>query len=86
MAPAAAQKCPENANVRVEATSRNPVDKYDRSVMDVNVFDVLLPVLAGLLVLLGVLRGLTRLPIGVGALVAAFILTTQFHWQKTPHD
>ena len=49
--------------------------------MDVNVFDVLLPVLAGLLVLLGVLRGLTRLPIGVGALVAAFILTAQFHWQ-----
>ena len=49
--------------------------------MDPNAFDVLLLVLAGLLVLLGVLRGLTRLLIGVGALVAAFILAAQFHWQ-----
>jgi len=49
--------------------------------MDFNAFDVLLLVLAGLLVLVGVLRGLTRLLIGVGALVAAFILAAQFHWQ-----
>ena len=46
-----------------------------------NAFDVLLLVLVGLLVLLGVLRGLTRLLIGVGALVAAFMLAAQFHWQ-----
>ena len=49
--------------------------------MDLNAFDVLLLVLAGLAVLLGVWRGLTRLLIGVGALVAAFILAAQFHWQ-----
>ena len=49
--------------------------------MDLNAFDVLLRVPAGLLVLLGVLRGLTRLPIGVWALVAAFIFAAQFHWQ-----
>ena len=70
--------------------------------MDLNAFDVLLLVLAGLLLLRGVLRGLTRLPIGVWALVAAFIFAAQFHWQvavsmarvrrcpnrcvKTPHD
>ena len=49
--------------------------------MDVNAFDVLLLVLVGLLVLLGVLRGLTRLLIGTGALVAAFMLAAQFHRQ-----
>ena len=49
--------------------------------MDLNVFDVLLLVLAGLLLLLGVLRGVTRLPIGVWALVAVFIFAAQFHWQ-----
>ena len=49
--------------------------------MDVNAFDVLLLVLIGLLVLLGVLRGLTRLLIGTGALVAAFMLAAQFHGQ-----
>ena len=49
--------------------------------MDLNAFDVLLLVLACLMVLLGVLRGLMRLLIGVGALVAAFILAAQFHWQ-----
>ncbi len=49
--------------------------------MDVNAFDVLLLVLVGLLVLLGVLRGLTRLLIGTGVLVAAFMLAAQFHGQ-----
>ena len=76
-----AQKCQENANVRFSPSSRNPAGKYDGNVMDVNTFDVLLLVLVGLLVLLGVVRGLTRLLIGVGALVAAFMLAAQFHWQ-----
>ena len=49
--------------------------------MDVNAFDALLLVLVGLLVLLGMLRGLTRLLIGTGALVAAFMLAAQFHGQ-----
>ena len=49
--------------------------------MDLNALDVLLLLLAGLMVLLGVWRGLTRLLIGVGALVAAFMLAAQFHWQ-----
>ena len=48
-------------------------------VMDVNVFDVLLLVFVGLLVLRGLLSGLTRLLIGTGALVAAFMLAAQFH-------
>jgi membrane protein required for colicin V production len=47
--------------------------------MDLNAFDLLLLVLAGLLVLLGLLKGLTRLLIGIGALVAAFILAARFH-------
>lgn len=65
MTPAAAQESPENTNVRVEATSRNPANRYDRSVMDLNAFDLLLLVL----------------PIGVWALVEAFIFAAQFHWQ-----
>ena len=47
--------------------------------MDLNAFDLLLLVLVGLLVLLGLLKGLTRLLIGIGALVAAFILAARFH-------
>ena len=47
--------------------------------MDLNTFDLLLLVLVGLLVLLGLLKGLTRLLIGIGALVAAFILAARFH-------
>ena len=76
-----AQKCQENANVLTSPSSRHRAGKYDENVMDVNTFDVLLLVLVGLMVLLGVLRGLTRLLIGVGALVAAFMLAAQFHWQ-----
>jgi membrane protein required for colicin V production len=76
-----AQKCQENANVLASPSSRHRAGKYDENVMDVNTFDVLLLVLVGLMVLLGVLRGLTRLLIGVGALVAAFMLAAQFHWQ-----
>ena len=34
-APAAAQECPENTNVHVEATSRDPANMYDRSIMEV---------------------------------------------------
>lgn len=47
--------------------------------MDLNAFDLLLLVLVGLLVLIGLLKGLTRLLIGIGALVAAFILAARFH-------
>ncbi len=59
-----AQKCQENANVLASPSSRHRAGRYDENVMDVNTFDVLLLVLVGLLVLLGVLRGLTRLLIG----------------------
>ena len=76
-----AQKCQENANVLASPSSRNRAGRYDENVMGVNTFDVLLLVLVGLLVLLGVLRGLTRLLIGVGALVAASMLAAQFHGQ-----
>ena len=51
------------------------------SVMDLNAFDVLLLIFVGLLVLLGVLRGLMRLLIGAVALIAAFVLATRFHEQ-----
>ena len=47
--------------------------------MDLNAFDLLLLVLVGLLVLLGLLKGLMRLLIGIGALVAAFVLAARFH-------
>ncbi len=47
--------------------------------MDLNAFDLLLLVLIGLLVLVGLLKGFTRLLIGIGALVAAFILAARFH-------
>ena len=44
-----------------------------------NGLDVLLIALVGVAALVGVMKGLTRLLIGVGALVAAFVLATQFH-------
>ena len=47
--------------------------------MDLNTFDLLLLVLVGVLVVVGLLRGLTRLLIGICALVAAFILAARFH-------
>ena len=49
--------------------------------MGVNPFDAVLLVLVGVLVLLGLLKGLTRLLIGVAAIIAAFLLATQFHGQ-----
>ena len=49
--------------------------------MDLNAFDLLLLVLVGVLVLLGLRRGLTRLLIGIGALAAAFILAARLHAQ-----
>ena len=47
--------------------------------MDLNTFDLLLLVLTGTLMLAGFLKGLVRLLIGTGALVAAFILAARFH-------
>ena len=49
--------------------------------MDINAFDLLLLVLVGLLVAAGLVKGLTRLLIGIGALVAAFVLAARFHAQ-----
>ena len=46
-----------------------------------NAFDILLLVLIAVLSLIGLLKGLTRLLIGSGALVTAFIVATQFHQQ-----
>jgi membrane protein required for colicin V production len=45
----------------------------------VNGFDFILLVLLAVLVLLGLMKGLTRLLIGIGALIAAFLLAAQFH-------
>ena len=47
--------------------------------MGMNGFDTVLLVVIALLVLVGLLKGLTRLVIGVGALVAAVLLATRFH-------
>lgn len=47
--------------------------------MDLNAFDLLLLILVGLLVLLGLLKGLARLAIGCAALVMAFLLAARFH-------
>ena len=44
-----------------------------------NGFDIVLLVLLGVLVFVGLLKGLTRLLIGIAALVAAFVLAAQFH-------
>ena len=49
--------------------------------MNINAFDLLLLVLVGLLVAAGLVKGLTRLLIGIGALVAAFVLAARFHAQ-----
>jgi membrane protein required for colicin V production len=59
-----------------------------------NGFDITLAILAGLLVLLGLAKGLARLLIGIAALVAAFMLAAQFHealalrlpWLDIPAD
>jgi membrane protein required for colicin V production len=44
-----------------------------------NGFDIGLLVLLGILVVIGLLKGLARLLIGIAALVAAFVLAAQFH-------
>jgi membrane protein required for colicin V production len=48
-------------------------------VNDVNGFDIALLVLVGVALFLGLAKGLTRLLIGTGALIAAFMLAAQFH-------
>ena len=53
--------------------------EYDQRSM--NAFDILLLALIVVLSLIGLLKGLTRLLIGVGALVTAFIIAAQFHQQ-----
>jgi membrane protein required for colicin V production len=45
----------------------------------VNGFDIALTVLIAIFVLLGLIKGLTRVLIGLGALVAAFLLASHFH-------
>ena len=44
-----------------------------------NPIDLVLLVVLGMLVFVGVLKGMTRILIGIGALLAAFILAAQFH-------
>jgi membrane protein required for colicin V production len=44
-----------------------------------NGFDVALAGLAGVLVLVGLLQGMTRLLIGIGAAIAAFVLAARLH-------
>jgi membrane protein required for colicin V production len=45
----------------------------------VNAFDIVLLIIAAILVLFGVVKGLVRILIGMAALVAAFVLAAQFH-------
>jgi membrane protein required for colicin V production len=59
-----------------------------------NAFDIGLLVVACILVLVGVVKGLVRILIGVAALVAAFALAAQYHrplgewlgWSSVPDD
>jgi membrane protein required for colicin V production len=44
-----------------------------------NAFDIALLVILGILVLVGLLRGLARVLIGIGALIAAFVLASRLH-------
>ena len=44
-----------------------------------NPIDFVLLILLGVLVFVGVLKGMTRILIGIGALVAAFVLAAQLH-------
>jgi len=44
-----------------------------------NIFDIVLLVLACCLVLVGMIKGLVRILIGVAALIAAFVLAARFH-------
>ncbi len=44
-----------------------------------NAFDVVMLILLGVLVFVGVVKGLTRILIGIGALVAAFLLAAGLH-------
>lgn len=44
-----------------------------------NAFDVVLLVLLGVLVVVGVFRGMVRILVGIGALVAAFALAARYH-------
>ncbi|MEE2790785.1 MAG: CvpA family protein [Acidobacteriota bacterium] len=46
-----------------------------------NAFDILLLILISVLGLIGLLKGLTRVLIGTGALVTAFLIAAQFHQQ-----
>jgi len=50
-------------------------------VSGVNGFDIGLLILLALLVLFGLIKGLTRLLIGMGALIVGFLLAAQFHQQ-----
>jgi membrane protein required for colicin V production len=50
-------------------------------VIGVNGFDIGLLILLALLVLFGLIKGLTRLLIGMGALIVGFLLAAQFHQQ-----
>ena len=44
-----------------------------------NAFDTVILVVIALLMLVGLLKGLTRLAIGIAALAAAFVLAARFH-------
>ena len=46
-----------------------------------NGFDIAMLILLGILVFIGLLKGMTRILIGIGALVGAFILSAHFHQQ-----
>jgi membrane protein required for colicin V production len=58
--------------------------QYDRGrgqpgVSDMNYFDIALLILASVLILIGVMKGLVRLLIGLAALIAAFAVAARFH-------
>jgi len=50
----------------------------------VNAFDIALLILLGVLVLVGLSKGLARILIGIGTLVLAFVLAARFHQELAP--
>ncbi len=46
---------------------------------ELNALDIVLLVLVGVLTVLGVIKGLTRVLVGIGALVGGFVLAARFH-------
>ena len=85
---AAPARAPTGSQLRARKVRPGSADTYREEVRQqaegpgaviMNAFDTVLLVVIALLMLVGLLKGLTRLAIGIAALVAACVLATRFH-------